>query len=137
VVDLCVRLIKYKKDNKELLNYLLFEANDEHAFIENIKKEIDESYIEMNRTNLYWVKKTLRKILRYTNRYIKYSGSDQTEMELLIYFCRKLKNSGISFHKSKVLVNLYQNQLARIKKTLSAMHEDLQYDYMKEIKPLL
>jgi hypothetical protein len=137
VVDLCVRLAKYRKDNKELLSYLLFDSHDEEAFIENIKKEIDENYVEMNRTNLYWVKKTLRKILRFTNKYIKYSGSARTEMELRIYFCKKLKDSKIPFHKSKVLENLYQGQLAKIQKSLLKMHEDLQYDYMKEIKPLM
>ena len=30
--DLCLRLAKYKKENKELLTYLLFEADDEPEF---------------------------------------------------------------------------------------------------------
>ena len=28
LTDICLRLAKYKKDNKELLNYLLFDADD-------------------------------------------------------------------------------------------------------------
>ena len=31
LVELCLRLAKFKKENKELLNYLLFEAQDEQG----------------------------------------------------------------------------------------------------------
>ncbi len=136
LVSLCIRLAKYKTENKELLNYLLFEAYDEETFIENIKKEMDISYSEINRSNLYLVKKSLRKILRTINRYIKYSGSKQTEVELLIDYCKKLKDSGIPFEKSPVLMNLYQRLFSRIQKALSTLHEDFQYDYNKEIQVL-
>jgi hypothetical protein len=40
--ELCLRLARFKKDNKELLTYLLFEAADETAYIESVKKEIDQ-----------------------------------------------------------------------------------------------
>jgi hypothetical protein len=42
IAELCLRLARYKKENKELLAYLLFEANNEHAFIEKIKAERGE-----------------------------------------------------------------------------------------------
>ena len=32
LVELCLRLIRFKKDNKELLSYLLFEMDDEDAY---------------------------------------------------------------------------------------------------------
>ena len=38
LMELCLKLAKFKKENKELLNYLLFEADDEAHFIETIKK---------------------------------------------------------------------------------------------------
>lgn len=129
IMALCMRLAKYKKENKELLTYLLFEAGDELEYIESIKKEIDQGFEGMNRSNLYFAKKNIRKTLRIANKYIKYSGSKQTEVEILIYFCTKLKNSGISIKASIVLSNLYQRQIQRIKKALSTLHEDLQYDY--------
>ena len=44
VQDLCMRLAKYKKENKELLTYLLFEAHDEAAFVNNVKTEMDELF---------------------------------------------------------------------------------------------
>jgi len=134
---LCLLLAKYKKDNKELLSYLLFEENDLPGYIENVKTEIDAGFAEINSSHLYFAKKSLRKILRITNKHIRYTHSKQAEAELLIYFCQKLKNSGIRFETSTVLMNLYQGQLKKINAAIAGFHEDLQYDYLKEVKKLM
>jgi hypothetical protein len=137
LLELCLRVIKYKKENKELLTYLLFEAHDLHGYTQNIKKEMDEQFSEINQSNLYFAKKSLRKILKITNKYIKYTASKETEAELLIYFCSKLKDSGIRIKKSAALTNLYNNQVKKIKAVIETLHEDLQHDYSKQIEPLL
>ena len=36
LVELVLRLSKFKKENKELLTYLLFEAHDEQGFIKSV-----------------------------------------------------------------------------------------------------
>ena len=136
LLPLTLRLAKFKKENKELLTYLLFEANDEQGYIRSVKIAVDELFEEINHSNLYYVKKTLRKILRMISRYSRYSDETQTAVELLIYFCRKVKESGIPVEKSTALVNLYASQLKKIQKEISTMHEDLQYDYLKEIKKI-
>ncbi|HQW91646.1 MAG TPA: hypothetical protein PKY28_01045 [Ferruginibacter sp.] len=133
LIDLCLRLAKFKKENKELLTYLLFEAFDEPAFVENIKKDMLQQFEEINTTSLYFVKKSLRKILRTLNKYIRYTGSAETEAELLLFFCTTLKNSGIPIEKNPVIKNMYQNQLKKTAKTIAAMHEDLQYEYAKQL----
>ena len=133
---LCLQLAKFKKDNKELLTYLLFEENDLHAYIANVKEQIDEQFTEINASHLYFAKKTLRKILRITGKHIRYTGSKQAEAELLIYFCQKLKKSGIRYETSTVLLNLYNAQLKKINTAIAGFHEDEQYDYLKEIKKL-
>lgn len=136
LIDLCLRLAKFKKENKELLTYLLFEAFDEPAFVENIKKDMLQQFEEINTTSLYFVKKSLRKILRTLNKYIRYTGSAETEAELLLFFCTTLKNSGIPIEKNPVIKNMYQNQLKKTAKTIAAMHEDLQYEYAKQLAGL-
>jgi hypothetical protein len=136
LMELCLHLAKYKKENKELLSYLLFEAVDEQGFIKSVKDEIDDQLLNLNKSSLYLAKKTLRKILRTTNKHIRYSGLKRTEVDLLIYFCRKLKNSGVHINKSVVLTNLYLRQIQKIKKALATLHEDLQYDYEEELKSL-
>jgi hypothetical protein len=137
LLALCLRLARFKKENKELITYLLFEAHDEEGYIENVKAAIDVHFTEIPKgNNLYFTKKSLRKILRITNKYIRYTGSKIAEIQLLLYYCSKLKQSGIPFRKSAAISNLYQLQLRKIKKTVSGLHEDLQYDYRKEVESL-
>lgn len=134
ILPLTLRLAKFKKENKELLTYLLFESSDERGYVQSVKQAVDDLFEEINHSNLYYVKKTLRKILRLINRYARYSDETQTGVELLIYFCRKIKESTIPIKKSTALVNLYAGQLKKINKEISTMHEDLQYDYLKELE---
>jgi hypothetical protein len=136
LADLCIRLAKFKKENKELLTYLLFEAFDEQAYIESIKTAMLEQFDEINTSSLYFVKKSLRKILRILNKYIRYTGSAETEAKLLLFFCSTLKESGIPIEKNLVIKNMYQNQLKKIAKTVATMHEDLQYEYSRELDQL-
>jgi hypothetical protein len=134
--ELCLRLAKFKKDNKELLTYLLFESEDEAAYIVNVKKEIDEGFAELPKPNLYLTKKSLRKVLRITTKQIRYTASPQAEVELLTYFCRKLKDSHIPLRDSPVLTNLYNQQLKKVRAVIATMHEDLQYDFLRALKGL-
>ncbi len=136
LAELCLRLAKFKKDNKELLTYLLFEASDQAGYIENVKKEIDLGFEELPKPNLYLTKKSLRKILRTTAKEIRYMGSPQAEVELLTYFCSKIKGADIPIHKNAVLNNLYQQQLKKIRGVIATLHEDLQYDYLRGLKGL-
>lgn len=59
--ELILRLARYKKENKELLTYLLFESDNEAAFIESIKVETDAFFEDINSSNLYFAKKVFGK----------------------------------------------------------------------------
>ncbi len=137
LLEICLRLIRYKKENKELLTYLLFEKQDEQAYIESIKNEMEQQFSEINKSNIYFAKKSIRKIVRITNKFIKYSGKKETEVELLMFFCNCLKDSGIPMDKSVALNNIYIRQIEKIKKAISTLHEDLQFDYNEELMALL
>ena len=132
LVEFCLRLAKYKVENKELLNYLIFLSYDQESYIKEVKKEIDSQFKNLNKTKTYLAKKTVRKVLKTTQKYIKFSGEKTTELELLIYFCRKLKTSGLTLRYGTVLGNLYFRQFDRIKKVMSSLHEDLRLDYEDE-----
>ena len=135
-MELCLRLARFKKDNKELLTYLLFEASDEEAYASSLKDFIEDSFAEINTSNLYYAKKGLRKVLRNVSRMIRYSGNKQTEVEVLIHFCIVLKNSSIDISGSVQLTNLFERQVEKIKKAMGYLHEDLQADYDYEIEKL-
>ena len=131
LVELCLRLARFKKENKELLTHLLFEAHDTSAYIKAVKEEMALQFADINKSNVYFVKKTLRKILRSAKKYMAI-----VEVELLIYFCESMKELNISIDKNPVLHNIYQNQLKNINKALKGLHEDLQYDYLRAVKNL-
>ena len=115
---------------------MLYQTSNETQFIENIKLEMTELFGDINRTNLYFAKKTIRKILRLANKNAKYSGIVTTNIELLMHFCKELNNTGLDFKKSTVLNNLYNAQIKKIKESLSTLHEDIQYDYQKDLEIL-
>jgi hypothetical protein len=133
--DLCIRLARYKKENKELLSYLLFEADDEPEFIRKVKTEINRHFRELSWNTPYMTKKSLRKALTFTNQQIRYSGQKRTEAELLIYFCKKFSKD-VPFRNNVTIKNIYLRQIQRIKKALATLHEDLQFDYSEDVKSL-
>ncbi|HJW16953.1 MAG TPA: hypothetical protein VJ499_07525 [Flavisolibacter sp.] len=136
LVDLCLRLARFKKENKELLTFLLFEADDLETYLKNVRDEVDEMFREVNTTSMYFAKKTIRKILRTVNKHIRYTGSKQAEAELLIYFCKKLKELKIFFRKSNVIDKLLDAQVKKIKAAIDSMHEDLQFEYIRALEEL-
>ncbi|MEZ4793102.1 MAG: hypothetical protein R2783_06470 [Gelidibacter sp.] len=136
LIELCLRLSKFKKENKELLTYLLFESSDESGYMESVKSEIDEQFGNINTDSFHYIKKSVRKILRILKKFSRYSLNKETEVELLLYFCLKLKQFKPSIQQNTTLVNIYTRQLQSIKKTVSTFHEDLQYDYQIQIEQL-
>ena len=134
LVELCLSLSKFKKENKELLTYLLYEVSDELSFINSIKEEIDLAFKEVNRTSYYYLKKSIRKILRNTKKNIRYSKKKQTEVELILFYCNKLKNFTPPISKSIPLTRIFEREIQRVEKIVAKLDADLQYDYGNEIE---
>lgn len=66
----------------------------------------------------------------------RYSHNKKSEIDLLIYYCAKLKNFNPSVQWNAALRNLYLKQVATIREKLGSLHEDLQYDYVIELEVL-
>ena len=86
LVELLNAFIKYSKENKELLNYLLFEADFEENYIAKIKEEIGEEIDKIDSRSWKTMKKSIQRILRLLKKYIKYSKKAETEIELLLFY---------------------------------------------------
>ncbi|SMD31670.1 hypothetical protein SAMN04488029_0027 [Reichenbachiella faecimaris] len=129
LLAVCLRLARYKKDNKELLHYLLLESGNEVFYVEQVKDDITEAFSTINPSSLYLAKKTIRKALRLATKQIRFSGNKQTEVEILLFFCQSLIGLSLPLNESKVLLNLLLNQIKKVEKALATLHEDLQYDY--------
>ena len=135
LMQICLRMSKYKKENKELLSYLLYDAEDEQQYIENIKAEIDEYFDALVILTFSNLLKKLRKIVRIAGKYIKFSGSKYVEVAVLIYICHQLKPFTAK-NSSTALLNLYSRQIIKIDKALLKLDEDLQYDFKTDIETI-
>jgi len=133
LLEVSLRLTKFKKENKELLSFLLFEAADISSFVQRIKNDIEEQFLQINKSNIYFIKKGARKILRIVNKQIRFSSSKQVEAELLIHFCNCIISYSIPVNNSTQLLNLYKNQLKKMEFALLLLHEDLQYDLKRQL----
>lgn len=136
LIELCLTLSKFKKENKELLTYLLFEASNEAGYIEQVQTEIDTLFELINTSTYFYMKKSVRKILRITKTYIRYSKKKETEIELLLYFCQKLIKIRPSIKNNTVLKNILIREKLGIEKKILLVHEDLQYDYRQLLQEI-
>jgi hypothetical protein len=136
LIEICQRLARFKKENKELLTYLLFEEEDLSNYIKNVKEEIDEGFLQVNTSSVYFAKKTIRKILRIANKHIRYTNNKTAEAEILLHYLTDFKGLNLAWQKSTALTNLYKAQINKIETAIATMHEDLQYEYHRELNRL-
>ena len=134
VLELTLRLARFKKENKELLSYLLFESHDEAGYIKTLEAEMDETFGSVDPNPVSRAKKEYRKILRNINRQIKYIGSKSAAVELLLYFSMKLKNQENALHPK--LQTIFLQQLNKAEKLLPLIEEDLQFDFRQKLDAL-
>ena len=133
LLDICIRLIKFKKENKELATYILFDETDEPGYVANVKASLDLLFDDVHKTNVYFAKKTLRKIVRVANKFIKYSNNATTEVEVLLFVAEKMRKINLEMSKSTAVENIYLGLNKKINKAIMLLHEDLQYDYMRQL----
>ena len=136
LTEICLRLAKYKKENKELLTYLLFDADDPMKYAEDVKNFLIEDFKTMQK-HYYYSTKSMRKIIRLINRYAKYTGSKEVETELALWFCINFLKYADLRTSHKPLQGLLTRQFEKIIKLLPKLHEDLQFDYQKEFESVV
>ncbi|MFD2526796.1 hypothetical protein ACFSQD_13325 [Flavihumibacter stibioxidans] len=136
VAEICLRLARFKKENKELLTYILFESENLDNYLAEVKAEMETEFSQINQSQLYFAKKSLRRILRDTNKQVRYIGSKPAEVELLLAYCQCLKQSGIPIKRHPAIENLYLSQIKKIGKLITGLHEDLQYEYQRALDKL-
>lgn len=136
LTELCLRLARHKKENKELLAYLLFVAHDEGAFIEHSKYEVSMMFYLLP-SQAYNAAKVLRKILRLITKLSRFSASKNVEIRLLMGFCTNYLEYVDRKAGYKPLRTIFTRQIEKIAKVIDKLHEDLQADYRDDFNLLL
>lgn len=137
LINLCLTLAKFKKENKEFLTYLLLESESETNFIALVKLEMDDLFSTINTNSYFYIKKSVRKILRLVKKYIRFSKNKETEIALLLHFCQNLKNLNPPITGNNTLQSIFNREIKSAQSKLAMLHEDLQYDYNLEIEKLI
>lgn len=132
LLEACLRLARFKKDNKELLTYLLFLSADEAGFANMLCGEIDQQFKLTPNAN----KKTLRKMIRWINKCMRFTKVKDTEIQVRLHFCRKLRSSETPMRNSRVIINMYNMQLKKVRRVIEKMHDDIKNDVEREIRKL-
>lgn len=136
LIDIVLKLSKHKKENKELLTYLIYDSSDEEEYIQDVCEEVTTLFQTINTSSYYLMKKSVRKVLRFCKKQIRFSKIKTTEIEVLLHFCYELRQLKPSYRNNVVLVNLHNKQVELIEKAIGSLHEDLQYDYRLELEQL-
>lgn len=134
LITTCLDLGKFKKENKELLSYILFEKENEQYYIDQLKAEVEIEFSNINTNSYFYIKKSVRRILKYIKKHIRYSKKKDTEIQLLIHFCKQMSKLNPSIKNNQMLINIYKRQLVSTEKALLKIHEDLQYDFEEDIE---
>ena len=136
LLALCLRLSRFKKENKELLSYLLFEAADEENYVGELKSFIDDEFDALPERSAYLAKKSIRRIIRGVNRFLKYTDVKTTSVDVLISLCKQLRKQAKTYRESVAIQKIYSSHVKKVKTIISTLHEDLQFDYEKELEDL-
>jgi uncharacterized FlaG/YvyC family protein len=137
VLDLLLRLSRFKKENKELLSYLLFEAGDEQGYVQQVKAEVDEQFIQLKETGFYLYKKQIRKIQRLINKPVKYMGSKTSTAELYLHMANKIQEQKKTIYNRGFLEKIVQQYISKINRLLPSIDDDLQHDISQQLRKLI
>lgn len=130
LTEICLSLIRYKKENKELVSYLLYHKHDEPFFIEKLCADIDLMFTELDGLTTRDTRKKVRKIIRHCDKWIRFSKRKDTEIEVRIHLLKKIRIFPFSRSLSYFQETIYLRQRKKITQSIPKVHEDLQNDYL-------
>lgn len=133
---LILDLSKFSTDNKAYLFFKLFERDNPRLFIEMVMEDIEFEFVKANTRHYHFAKKSIQAIRRKMNKLLKLSKDKTAQIELILFFCEKMRLYGYMEFNHPVIKNLYSLQIGKIEKLISGLHEDLQYDYEFQIDEL-
>jgi hypothetical protein len=136
LTDLVIDLSKFSRDNKSYLFFKLNEKDNPGLYIEMVQEELEADFQTARGDHSYYAKKAAQKLRRKMNKLLKLSKVKTDQIEVLLFFCEKLKDYGFLRHRNPVLDNLYQMQVSKAVKLISGLHEDLQFEYESRVEEL-
>ncbi len=118
-----------------MLAYLLLDAADPMHYADTQKQEMDILFEEVS-DHYYYATKNLRKIAKIVARYKKFTRHAQGETELLLHFLKGYAQHAPDY-PHQPLQNMAYRAMHQLQKLIPKLHEDLQYDYRRELNSVM
>jgi len=136
LISLILNLSKFTRDNKAFLYFKLNERDQPSLFVDTVKEELDKLFQTANTTSFYLTKKSSQTIRRKLNKALKFSANKTDQIELILFFCEKLKTYGYLKFNHPVISNLFQMQIQKAEKLILKLEDDLRYDYTQLLEQI-
>lgn len=131
-----IDLSKFSRDNKAYLFFKLYGRDQAGLYIQMVQEDLEQEFQNARGDHSYYAKKSAQKIRRKMNKLLKLSKEKTDQIEVLLFFCEKMKEYGFLRHGNLIIDNLYKTQVSKVHKLISGLHEDLQFDYEGRIEEL-
>lgn len=131
-----IELSKFSRDNKAYLFFKLYGRDQPGLYVQMVQEDLEFEFQNARGEHSYYAKKSAQKIRRKMNKLLKLSKDKADQLEVLLFFCERMKEYGFLKHSNTVIENLYKSQLSKAEKILAGLHEDLQFDYQNRIEEL-
>ncbi len=136
LIQLCLRVAKLKRENKELLAYLIFDSEDPLFYAQKLKPEIKEVF-EQPFQHAYYLTKSIRKAMRLITKYYRFTSNKQGETELLIYLVEEFYLSWRNEYRYQALGKVIFRCLEKAQSNLKKIDEDFRADFEDPINELV
>jgi hypothetical protein len=136
LIKLCLRVAKLKRENKELLSYLIFDSEDPLFYAQKLKPEIKEVF-EQPFQHAYYLTKSIRKVMRIITKYYRFTSNKQGETELLIYLVEEFYQSWRYEYRYQALGKVIFRCLEKAQSNLKKIDEDFRADFEDPINELV
>lgn len=135
LIQLCLRVAKLKRENKELLAYLIYDVEDPLFYAEKLKPELKEVF-EQPFQHAYYLTKSIRKVMRLIAKYYRFTSNKQGETELLIYLVDEFHKSWRNEYRYQALGKVIFRCLEKAESNLKKIDEDFRADFEEPIAQL-
>lgn len=136
LIQLCLRVARLKRENKELLAYLIYDVDDPIFYAQKLKPEIKEVFNQPFQ-HAYYLTKSIRKALRLIAKYYRFTSNKQGETELLIYLVEEFHQSWRYEYRYQALGKIIFRCLEKAEANLCKIEEDFKADFEQPISELL
>ena len=136
LVKICLRIARLKQENKELLAYLLYDAEDPMNYAGMLKEDILLPFQSEFHTP-YQFTKGVRKSLRLIAKYLRFTGNREGETELLLFLVNEFHQHYKHQYRTAALSKIIFRCLDKAENNIAKLHEDIQADYSETLNELL